>query len=37
MLVFFSFIVIPPILESLDIFGAFSEGFVNPFAAGLLF
>ncbi len=32
--VIFCFLVIPPLLESPNIFGAFAAGFVNPFAAG---
>lgn len=30
----FAMIVVPPLIESGDIIGAFSAGFVNPFAAG---
>ena len=30
----FIFLVIPPLIENPDIFGAFAAGFVNPFAAG---
>ncbi|GAB5486515.1 MAG: hypothetical protein Pars2KO_00850 [Parasphingorhabdus sp.] len=33
-LVIFLFIVTPPVLESGDIVGAFSAGFVNPYASG---
>jgi len=32
--VIFCFLVVPPLIESPDIIGAFSAGFVNPFAAG---
>ncbi|MEM7374588.1 MAG: DUF2834 domain-containing protein [Bacteroidota bacterium] len=30
----FCLVVIPPLLEQPDIVGAFSKGFVNPYAAG---
>ena len=30
----FLFVVVPPLLESGDIIGAFAAGFVNPFSAG---
>jgi len=30
----FLFVVIPPVLESGDIVGAFAAGFVNPYASG---
>lgn len=30
----FGALVMPPLLESGDVFGAFAAGFVNPFAAG---
>jgi len=32
--VIFCFLVIPPLIESGDVIGAFAAGFVNPFAAG---
>ena len=32
--IIFCFLVIPPLIESRDIIGAFAAGFVNPFAAG---
>lgn len=32
--IIFCFLVIPPLIESPDIIGAFAAGFVNPFAAG---
>lgn len=32
--VIFCFLVIPPLIESRDVVGAFAAGFVNPFAAG---
>jgi hypothetical protein len=30
----FCFLVIPPLIDSRDVIGAFAAGFVNPFAAG---
>ncbi|MDI1257681.1 DUF2834 domain-containing protein [Aquabacterium sp.] len=30
----FTLVVIPPLLESRDVLGAFAAGFVNPYAAG---
>lgn len=30
----FCFIVLPPLIESMDIIGALSAGFVNPFSTG---
>lgn len=30
----FCFIVVPPLLESGDVIGAFAAGFVNPFSSG---
>jgi len=32
--VFFSAVVVPPLLENPDIIGAFAAGFVNPFSTG---
>lgn len=32
--VIFCVLVIPPLIESRDVIGAFAAGFVNPFAAG---
>ncbi len=32
--VIFCVLVIPPLIESRDVLGAFAAGFVNPFAAG---
>lgn len=32
--VVFAFIVVPPLLESGDVMGAFAAGFVNPYASG---
>lgn len=32
--VFFAVFVVPPLLESRDIVGAFAAGFVNPFSSG---
>ena len=31
---YFCFIVVPPLIQHPDIFGAFQAGFVNPYAAG---
>ena len=30
----FCFIVVPPLLETGDVIGAFAAGFVNPFSSG---
>lgn len=30
----FGVVVVPPLLESKDVFGAFAAGFVNPYASG---
>lgn len=30
----FAWVVVPPLLESGDVIGAFAAGFVNPYAAG---
>lgn len=30
----FCIVVVPPLIESLDVIGAFAGGFVNPFASG---
>ena len=30
----FCIVVVPPLIENPDIFGAFAAGFVNPYAAG---
>ncbi|NQY41344.1 MAG: DUF2834 domain-containing protein [Henriciella sp.] len=32
--VLFAIIVVPPLLQSGDVFGAFAAGFVNPFSTG---
>ena len=31
---YFGFVVVPPLLESGDIFGAFAAGFANPYSSG---
>ncbi|HKK29534.1 MAG TPA: DUF2834 domain-containing protein [Alphaproteobacteria bacterium] len=31
---FFAFVVVPPLMESRDVWGAFAAGFVNPYASG---
>ncbi|PAV27078.1 hypothetical protein CF392_02800 [Tamilnaduibacter salinus] len=31
---FFAAVVVPPLIENPDVFGAFAAGFVNPFASG---
>ncbi|MEQ9544540.1 MAG: DUF2834 domain-containing protein [Marinobacter sp.] len=32
--VFFALVVVPPILENPDVWGAFAAGFVNPYSSG---
>jgi len=31
---FFAWVVLPPLIESRDIWGAFAAGFVNPYSSG---